>query len=176
MRRLVSLIILPVFSGLLLLLSFPEINLGFLAWIALVPLLLAIHNRSWRTAFGQGFLAGLVFYAGSLSWVVNAMQLYGHVPFTVSYVVMLLLAAYRRRFGSLPLATVGLAMLGVVSPPVPGPLRPELFGLVCFAALLFGWWGIPWGPIWTIGSLVTNLRGGRDITREVLQALPARAS
>jgi len=93
-RRLVSLIILPVFSGLLLLLSFPEINLGFLAWIALVPLLLAIHNRSWRTAFGQGFLAGLVFYAGSLSWVVNAMQLYGHVPFTVSYVVMLLLAAY----------------------------------------------------------------------------------
>jgi apolipoprotein N-acyltransferase len=93
-RRLVSLIILPVFSGLLLLLSFPEINLGFLAWIALIPLLLAIHNRSWRTAFGQGFLAGLVFYAGSLSWVVNAMQLYGHVPFTVSYVVMLLLAAY----------------------------------------------------------------------------------
>ncbi len=43
-------------------------------------------------------------------------------------------------------------------------------------SLLFGWWGFPWGPIWTIGSLVTNLRGGRDITREVLQALPARAS
>ena len=94
MRRLVSLIVLPVLSGLLLLLSFPENNLGFLAWVALIPLLVAIHNRSWRTAFGQGFLTGLVFYAGSLSWVVNAMQFYGHVPFTMSYVVMLLLAAY----------------------------------------------------------------------------------
>ena len=94
MRRLGSLIVLPVLSGLLLLLSFPQIDLGLLAWIALVPLLLAIRNRSWRTAFGQGFLAGLVFYAGSLSWVVNAMHLYGHIPFTMSYVVMLLLAAY----------------------------------------------------------------------------------
>ncbi len=43
-------------------------------------------------------------------------------------------------------------------------------------SLLFGWWGIPWGPIWTIGSVVTNSRGGRDITNEVLKALPAQAA
>ena len=26
---------------------------------------------------------------------------------------------------------------------------------------LFGWWGFPWGPIWTIGSIFTNAGGGR---------------
>lgn len=33
---------------------------------------------------------------------------------------------------------------------------------------LLGWWGIPWGPIWTIGALFTNACGGKDVTREVL--------
>jgi hypothetical protein len=27
--------------------------------------------------------------------------------------------------------------------------------------LVAGWWGIPWGPIYTIQSLITNLSGGR---------------
>jgi hypothetical protein len=31
-------------------------------------------------------------------------------------------------------------------------------------SLIAGWWGIPWGPIFTIQSLVTNLRGGKDVT------------
>jgi hypothetical protein len=35
-------------------------------------------------------------------------------------------------------------------------------------SMLLGWWGIPWGPIHTVTSLVTNLRGGKDVTREVL--------
>ena len=35
-------------------------------------------------------------------------------------------------------------------------------------SLLFGWWGIPWGPIYTIGSLITNLRGGKDVTADVI--------
>ena len=33
--------------------------------------------------------------------------------------------------------------------------------------LAFGWWGIPHGPIFSIGALVTNLRGGADITATV---------
>jgi hypothetical protein len=30
--------------------------------------------------------------------------------------------------------------------------------------LLIGWWGIPWGPIFTVQSLWVNLRGGHDMT------------
>lgn len=35
-------------------------------------------------------------------------------------------------------------------------------------SLLFGWWGIPWGPIYTIGSIFTNLGGGKDVTQDLL--------
>ena len=38
-------------------------------------------------------------------------------------------------------------------------------------SLILGWWGIPWGPIWTISTIVTNCRGGRDVTAEVLRSL-----
>ena len=31
-------------------------------------------------------------------------------------------------------------------------------------SLVAGWWGIPWGPIWTIQALVVNLKGGEDLT------------
>jgi hypothetical protein len=34
--------------------------------------------------------------------------------------------------------------------------------------LLVGWWGIPWGPIFTIQTLITNMRGGIDVTAAVL--------
>jgi hypothetical protein len=37
--------------------------------------------------------------------------------------------------------------------------------------VLLGWWGIPWGPIRTIQCLITNLSGGKDITREVIGSL-----
>jgi len=36
--------------------------------------------------------------------------------------------------------------------------------------LLFGWWGIPWGPIYTLGALFTDLKGGHDVTSAVLAA------
>ena len=38
-------------------------------------------------------------------------------------------------------------------------------------SLLFGWWGIPWGPIYTIGSFITNFSGGKDVTQEVVEGL-----
>lgn len=37
-------------------------------------------------------------------------------------------------------------------------------------SVLLGWWGFPWGPIYTIQSLVTNLGGGKDVTMDVLNA------
>jgi len=41
--------------------------------------------------------------------------------------------------------------------------------------LLLGWWGIPWGPIYTIGSLGTNFSGGKDVTKEITGARDVRA-
>jgi len=36
---------------------------------------------------------------------------------------------------------------------------------------LLGWWGIPWGPIYTIQTLGRNLSGGRDVTAHVMPSL-----
>src|SRR5690242_19854063 len=38
-------------------------------------------------------------------------------------------------------------------------------------SLLLGWWGIPWGPIFTIQALWTNFNGGKDVTQAVLASL-----
>ena len=37
--------------------------------------------------------------------------------------------------------------------------------------LIFGWWGIPWGPIYSIGALFSNLSGGKDVTQDVLNSM-----
>ena len=44
----------------------------------------------------------------------------------------------------------------------------------CLVSLLAGWWGIPWGPIWTISSIVSNLRGGKDVTSQIVAAVNAK--
>src|SRR5260370_206951 len=54
-------------------------------------------------------------------------------------------------------------------PPGDTPLPQGLLFTVC--SLVLGWWGIPWGPIWTIATIVTNLGGGRNVTAEVLRSL-----
>jgi hypothetical protein len=46
--------------------------------------------------------------------------------------------------------------------------RGVFFSLVTF---LLGWWGIPWGPIYTVQVLFSNLRGGIDVTDEVLDSM-----
>jgi hypothetical protein len=48
-----------------------------------------------------------------------------------------------------------------------------VFSLISF---LLGWWGIPWGPIYTIQALATNLRGGKDVTQQVVASLSERGA
>jgi hypothetical protein len=35
-------------------------------------------------------------------------------------------------------------------------------------SFFFGWWGIPYGPKYTLESIRTNLRGGKDVTDDVM--------
>jgi hypothetical protein len=38
-------------------------------------------------------------------------------------------------------------------------------------SFLLGWWGIPWGPIYTIQSIWVNFKGGKDVTNEVIASM-----
>lgn len=81
-------------SGILLVLAFPKWDLGFLAFVALVPLLLALQIASpWR-AFFLGLVAGCVFYLGSLSWVTHTMTVYGGLSPLFSVLILLSMAFY----------------------------------------------------------------------------------
>jgi hypothetical protein len=43
---------------------------------------------------------------------------------------------------------------------------------VC-VSLLLGWWGLPWGLIYTPVTIFSNLAGGCDITAQVRDACPS---
>jgi len=42
--------------------------------------------------------------------------------------------------------------------------------------LLLGWWGIPWGPIYSVQSLITNFGGGKNVTAEIMDGFSSAAS
>jgi apolipoprotein N-acyltransferase len=81
-------------SGLFIPLSFPKSDLGFLAWIALVPLHWALDGKNKAQAFWIGWLSGTIAFTGMMAWVVTAMTTYGKVPLVISYGILLLLTAY----------------------------------------------------------------------------------
>jgi apolipoprotein N-acyltransferase len=62
-------VFLSLLSALLLLLAFPRFDLHLLAWIGLVPLLLALRWTSFAGAFGLGCVTGVALFKGVLYWV-----------------------------------------------------------------------------------------------------------
>lgn len=52
-------------------------------------------------------------------------------------------------------------------------LRPNEWGWVrglpqTIISVLFGWWGLPWGFIYTPMAIFTNMSGGCDVTHQVV--------
>jgi len=91
-------LLLAIASGLLITLSFPKADLSFLAWIALIPLLVALEGQSPRNAFKLGLLCGSVAYAGLLYWVIIVMTEYGHLPLFAGIPLWLLLSGWLALF------------------------------------------------------------------------------
>jgi apolipoprotein N-acyltransferase len=68
---LLTYLILPLLSAALLILAFPRYNLGWLGWVALVPLLSAVSGANVRQAFFQAFLCGMIFFVLVFDWVLE---------------------------------------------------------------------------------------------------------
>ncbi len=67
-------IILSIITGLLAVFSFPKISLFFLVWVSLVPLIYVLFKSSVKMSFFYGLLAGFVFNAAGLYWLVPMLQ------------------------------------------------------------------------------------------------------
>jgi apolipoprotein N-acyltransferase len=81
-------------SGLLLVAVFPTFNLNLLAWIALVPLFLALKEQTIKNGFWLGGITGLFYFAGTVHWVTNSVHFYGGIPLVPASLITLLLCAY----------------------------------------------------------------------------------
>lgn len=128
-------------SGLLLPLCFPRFEFGFLAWVALVPLHLALDHIPKRRAFWLGWLAGTLGFTGIMAWVVTAMTTYGKVPLPISYGILLLLTAYLGVY--VGLYSISLVWLRELIP------RYGIFFAPCFWVSLellrtYAFSGLPW--------------------------------
>ncbi|HSE21601.1 MAG TPA: apolipoprotein N-acyltransferase [Pyrinomonadaceae bacterium] len=77
-------------TSVLLILSFPDFSLAFLAWFALVPLLIAIVCQpSSIKAFILGWASGGIFFYVSCYWLTYSMIHYGGLPVVVAYLLLL---------------------------------------------------------------------------------------
>ena len=81
-------------TGLLLTSSFPQISLGFLAWVTFVPLFYSIKDTPPMASFKLGFLAGLVHYATLLYWIAGVTHHYGQLPSILCALILMLLVLY----------------------------------------------------------------------------------
>jgi apolipoprotein N-acyltransferase len=64
-------ILLALLTPLLIVLSFPGFDCGWLAWVALVPLLVACNGLRLSAAFSLGLLSGVVTIFGVFCWMFN---------------------------------------------------------------------------------------------------------
>jgi apolipoprotein N-acyltransferase len=154
--------LLALFAGALLALSFPRFGHPAFAWIALVPLLLALTG--WRggvafalsgvagrlrgqpplRAFTLGLLAGFVYFVGTIYWTGTVVRTFGGLATPVALLAMVLLSLYLALFPALTaLMTSRLVMLmglrGLWLAPAAW-VATEFF-----RGYLFG--GFPWVPL-----------------------------
>ena len=82
-------------SGLLLIFCFPRPHLTLLAWVALAPLLaVCTYRRSRARLFLYGYLAGILFFAGTCYWIMIVMQRYGHLSWPAAFGILTLFVLF----------------------------------------------------------------------------------
>lgn len=132
-----------VLTGLLLAFAFPSADWNWLAWIALVPLLVVLQEATLRGAFVLGWLTGVAFYLGTLYWIVYVIGSFTPIPYVVATVPLVLLAAVLALYhGAFAAGVVFVGRQGV---------EPIVFAPLCWVALewLRSWLGIgfPWASL-----------------------------
>ena len=83
-----------ILSGVLLTASFPPGNLSFLAWVALIPLLISIRNAPLGKAFKLGLIVGFFHYISLMYWIIVVLGQYGNLSLPVSLLALLLLSLF----------------------------------------------------------------------------------
>lgn len=106
-------IALSLLSGALFAFAFPNIAQGWLSFIALAPLLIAVTlAKTTREAFGQGWLAQTTAWLFMVPWVVRVMSYYGGLPYAVGVLLFVAMALILGLYGALFAVIVKRLRLG----------------------------------------------------------------
>jgi apolipoprotein N-acyltransferase len=141
-------LILAVISGILLALSFPRYGYPAFAWIALVPLIVALFEGRARPpsfqrqrAFLLGFVAGAGYFGGTVYWTGTTVRQFGGLSWPIAVVVAALLVAYLSIFPGL--FAMALGWLGSRLGPRAIVLAPAIWVTTELGRTYF-WSGFPW--------------------------------
>ena len=93
---------LSIVSGVCFALAFPDAAIGWLAFIALVPLLVAISgSTTGRQAFLCGWIAQTTAWLIMVPWVIRVMSHYGGLPQIAGILIFILMSLYLGLYGAL---------------------------------------------------------------------------
>jgi apolipoprotein N-acyltransferase len=95
-------LLLSITSGVLFALAFPDADIGWLMFIALVPLFVALARAgSWREALLHGWASQTVAWLIMVPWVVRVMSHYGGLPLITGVLIFVAMCALLGLYGSL---------------------------------------------------------------------------
>ncbi len=128
-------------SGLLLTLSFPDVHLSWLGFMALAPLIISLDSLTSRQGFAAGFAAGFIHFLTLIYWIVPTLCTFGGLSPVSAVSALILLCLYLSLFPAL--FAFGLKKLA--PPPVLMPLTAACLwtGLEWMRTHLLT--GFPWG-------------------------------
>ncbi len=87
-------------SGVLFAWSFPNVAAGWLIFIALLPLFLALaRTRTWGKAFFLGWLSQTIAWLLMVPWVIRVMSHYGGLPYLTGLLIFTAMCAYLGVYG-----------------------------------------------------------------------------
>jgi apolipoprotein N-acyltransferase len=93
-------LILAVLSGLLFACSFPNVAAGWLVFVALLPLFVALARaRGAGEAFLLGWLSQTIAWLLMVPWVVRVMSHYGGLPYITGVLIFVAMCAYLGVYG-----------------------------------------------------------------------------
>lgn len=137
------LFLLPVLTGSLLTLSFQRIGLGFVAWVAYVPLIAFVfRSRTSARAFFGGFIAGAIAQFALLAWIPRVLIRYGGLSGALAWFAFGLMVTVLACFPAIACAvTKHLARRGGT---ICFLLFPAVWVVFEYALSLVPFGGLPW--------------------------------
>src|SRR5436305_6487295 len=99
--------LLAVLSGLLFAFAFPNVAIGWLIFVALLPLFVAAARATGKwEAFFLGWTSQTVAWLLMVPWVVRVMSHYGGLPYVTGVLIFIAMAAFLGLYGGLFAAVV----------------------------------------------------------------------